>query len=185
MTKTYDGGLTYNTQAADLSTLTNQLISGDSVSAATISYTDKNAASGTKVVTLDAVTLSDNNNGGNYTVTLAGNSTSTITRKNLTAAYTASNKVYDGTTAATVVGASSDIVTNDIVTFANTSATFDSKNVGTGKAVDISGINIGGTDAGNYALQNTTASTTANVTKKDASITGTATNVTYLSLIHI
>jgi filamentous hemagglutinin family protein len=179
VSKTYDGGLSYTTQVADLTTLTNQLISGDSVSAATISYADKNAANGTKVVTLDAVILSDGNSGGNYTVTLAGNSTSTITQKALTAAYTASNKVYDGTRLATVSGASSDIITNDNVTFTNASATFDTKNVGTGKAVDISGISISGTDAGNYILQNTTTSTTANVTPKALTAAYTASNKVY------
>ncbi len=51
--------------------------------------------------------------------------------------------------------------------------------MGTGKAVSVSGIAISGTDAGNYALQNTTASTSADVSKKDASITGATTNVTY------
>ena len=179
VSKIYDGGTTYTTKTADLNALTAQLISGDGVSAATISYTDKNAASGSKAVTLDAVTLSDGNGGGNYTVTRVGNSTSTITAKNLTAAYTADNKVYDGSTAATVLGSSSDIVSGDMVNFANSSATFDNKNVGAGKAVSVSGIAISGDDAGNYALQNTSASTTANVTAKALTAAYTASNKVY------
>jgi len=105
--------------------------------------------------------------------------TLTVTPKALTAAMASNNKVYDGTVTASVTGSSADIITGDKISFANTSATFDTKNVGTGKAVSVSGIAISGTDAGNYALQNTTASTTADVLKKDASITGTTTNLTY------
>jgi hypothetical protein len=82
LTKTYDGGLTYTTQAADLSALSAQLgVSGDTVSAATLAYLDKNVASN-KAVTLNGVTLVDGNStpGANYTLTLAGNSISSISR---------------------------------------------------------------------------------------------------------
>ena len=59
---------------------------------------------------------------------------------------------------------STDIITGDTVTFANTSATFDTKNVGTGKTVTVAGLSISGTDAGNYNLSNATATTTADIT---------------------
>jgi autotransporter-associated beta strand protein len=74
------------------------------------------------------------------------------------------------------------IVSGDTVNFANSSATFDTKNVGTGKTVSVSGITIAGTDAANYSLQNTTASTSADVTAKAATVTGTATSTTYNGL---
>jgi hypothetical protein len=43
--------------------------------------------------------------------------------------------------------------------------TFVDKNVGTGKTVNITGLSLGGTDAINYSLSTTTATTTANITK--------------------
>jgi hypothetical protein len=106
----------------------------------------------------------------------------TVTPKDLTADMTASNKVYDGGVLTTASGSSIDIVTGDKVSFANTSATFANKNAGTGKTVTVTGITIGDTDAGNYVLQNSTASATADVSKKDATITGTATSTTYNGL---
>ena len=51
-----------------------------------------------------------------------------------------------------------------VFTDADTSATFADKNVGTGKTVTVAGITITGTDAGNYTLTSTTATTTANIT---------------------
>ena len=45
----------------------------------------------------------------------------------------------------------------------HTSATFADKAVGMAKAVSVSGISIGGTDAGNYNLLNTTASAIADI----------------------
>src|SRR5205823_1626250 len=55
-----------------------------------------------------------------------------------------------------------------------TSASFGDKNVGNGKVVGVSGISISGADAGNYSLQNTTASTTANITPATLTVTATS-----------
>jgi hypothetical protein len=68
------------------------------------------------------------------------------------------------------VNLSTNKVSADDVTASYASATFDNQNVGTGKTVNVSGISISGTDAGNYTLLNTTAATTADITPK--SITG-------------
>jgi hypothetical protein len=53
-------------------------------------------------------------------------------------------------------------------------ASYLDKNVANGKTVNISGITLGGTDAGNYTF-NTTATTTANVTAKALTIGGITT----------
>ena len=58
------------------------------------------------------------------------------------------------------------------MTFANTAATFADKNVGAGKSVSVSGISATGADAGNYALNNGTASTTADITPKALTVSG-------------
>jgi hypothetical protein len=57
-------------------------------------------------------------------------------------------------------------VTGDDVSAASVSATFNNKNVATGKSVSVSGISISGADAANYNLLNTTASTTAEIYAK-------------------
>ena len=75
----------------------------------------------------------------------------------VTGSITANDKTYDGTTAATLnfgfvtlTGvASGDIVSLDTD---NVTATFDNKNVGTGKPVTVSGLDLRGEDAYKYVL---------------------------------
>ena len=62
------------------------------------------------------------------------------------------NKVYDGTTTATVT-LTDDRVPGDDVTDTYTTATFADKNVEPAKAVSVSGISISGADAGNYTCK--------------------------------
>ena len=54
-----------------------------------------------------------------------------------------------------------------------TNASFANKNVGTGKAVSVSGITLSGDDAGNYT-SNTTASTSANITARPITVTASS-----------
>ena len=55
------------------------------------------------------------------------------------------------------------MVGQDVVTCTGTAA-FASPQVGAGKTVTVSGLTLGGTDAGKYALASTTATTTASIT---------------------
>ncbi|NVO08172.1 MAG: hypothetical protein HXX19_20555, partial [Rhodoferax sp.] len=98
VSKTYDGGLGYITSAADLSALSAALVGGDLVTAATLAYTNKNAGTGNKAVTLSGVTVDDGNGGNNYNITLAGNTTSTINKASVTLTAPVVSKTYDGTT---------------------------------------------------------------------------------------
>jgi hypothetical protein len=91
---------------------------------------------------------------------------------------TGSNKVYDGGTAATVT-LIVPIFAGDAVTGSYVSAAFSDKNVGVGKTVSVSGIALAGADAFNYQLQNTTAGTTANITKRDLTVNASAGNKHY------
>src|SRR5207302_1632205 len=84
---------------------------------------------------------------------------------------------YDGTTAATVT-LSDNRLSGDVFTDSYTSATFDTKNVGTGKPVSVSGIAITGADAGNYTV-NATASTTADITARALTVSATGVNKVY------
>ena len=102
-------------------------------------------------------------NNPNYTISYVGDNFS-ITKKGITVTATASDKPYDGNTTATVVLSSADIVSGDVITFSNTLAEFDTKEIGTGKTVTISGISMAGTTVGNYNLLNTITTTTASIT---------------------
>ncbi|MHB8107950.1 MAG: beta strand repeat-containing protein, partial [Candidatus Cryosericum sp.] len=166
VTKAYDGTTNYTTKAADLVDLSGFLVSGDTVTAAIMHYEHKFYGQSNKLVYLDSVTINDGNSGLNYTTTLLGNTTGTITKANLTLSLTAGltgavSKTYDGTNAATLAADNyslSGIVPNDTVTLNNpTFGTYDTKDVGTGKMVTVTGLTIsGGTDAANYSLASDT-----------------------------
>jgi filamentous hemagglutinin family protein len=66
-TKTYDSTTLYEVSATDLTSLSTQLVGGDRVAAAEVVYGDKNAGTG-KRVTLNAVTINDDNGGNNYVI---------------------------------------------------------------------------------------------------------------------
>ena len=83
----------------------------------------------------------------------------------MTASYTASSKTYDTTNFATVTGSLTGVVSGDSVSVSKTSSVFSDANVADGKTVSVSGISIGATDASNYTLQNTTTTTTANISE--------------------
>jgi len=103
--------------------------------------------------------------------------TFTINKRNLIVTATGVNKVYDANVAATVT-LGSNTIESDNLTFAYT-AVFDDPNVGAGKAVHVSGIAIsGGTNASNYNLLNTTAETTASITRSSVVISLDKTNLT-------
>src|SRR5207244_8756081 len=104
--------------------------------------------------------------------------TADITGRELHVSATGVSRVYDGTAAATVT-LTSDKLGADDVSAAYTSASFASKNVGTGKAVSVSGISISGADTVNYNLTNVTAPTTANITPKDLAVTASVIDKIY------
>jgi hypothetical protein len=98
---------------------------------------------------------------GNYTITYV-NGVLTINPKTLTVTATGIDKVYDGTTTATVT-LTDNRLPGDNITDSYTTASFENAAIGIGKTVYVSGISISGVDAGNYILGNTTATTTANI----------------------
>ncbi|MCY1167073.1 YDG domain protein [compost metagenome] len=166
VTKTYDS----NTSAAGTAMVTGgTLFSGDNLTGGTFAFTDKNAGTGNKTVTTTGVTVGDGVNNGNYAVTYANNTTSTINKADLTVTASGVSKVYDGTTAATV-GYGDNRLGSDVLSITGT-ASFADKNAGTGKTVGVNSIALGGTDAGNYNLLNTTTNTTASITPKALTVT--------------
>jgi len=169
----YDGA----TAATVLTRSLNGTIGSDDValSGGTASFADKNVGTA-KTVTLTGAALSGSD-AANYHLTGVATTTADINARALHISATAVNKIYDGTTTATVT-LSDDRVSGDVFTDGFTSATFNNKNVGTGKTVSVSGISISGTDAGNYTF-NTTATASADITARTLHVTATGVNKVY------
>ena len=114
---------------------------------------------------------------GNYTLTQP-TPQADITPAGLTVdGVGAENKVYDGTTAATLTGVGSatlnGVLGSDVVTLGTSgvSGVFGNKNVGDDKPVTVTGFSKSGADAGNYTLTQPTPQ--ADITAK--SVTGSFT----------
>jgi hypothetical protein len=174
--KTYDG--TTSATGFAVATQSTQLLATDTMSGGTFAFTNKNASTGDKVVTVSSVTLNDGNNGGNYSVTYVDNTTSTISKANLTLKAVTDTKTYDGTVASnktvevTNASGSSDVVTV-VQEFAN-------KNVLGPNASTLqvaSGFTIkdtGGADmSGNYTVDSSQTAM-GTITKKDVILTSIA-----------
>lgn len=160
--KVYDG----TTAVTGLETWTpDGLIGTDAVSvnfsAAFYDYKDV----GERIVTINGVALSGPD-AGNYSI---GDQTTLtapaeITPLTVTGSITAANKVYDGSTLATILSRTlSGVIPEDVVSYTGGTATFSDKNAADGKTVTGTGLGLSGVDAGNY-LVNTTATTTADIT---------------------
>lgn len=170
VTREYNGNTTYTASAGDLSTLSALLgVAGDSISAITLAFNTKDVGTNNKTLTPSAAIINDGNSGNNYAITYADNTTSTISPKALSlSGAVADNKVYDGLTTATMsnYGTITGVIGSEVVTIDTSSATstFADKNVGTGKTVTISGVTLGGADAGNYTA-GSSLTTTADITR--------------------
>ena len=120
----------------------------------------------------------------NYRLPTENTQTFTISKRPVTVSgITASDKEYDGTTAATLVltgatFADGDIIGTDNVTIESATGAFADANAGAGKTVTISAITLGGSSVSNYEFAGSgqQTETTAKITK--ASLTATADNQT-------
>ena len=169
--KVYDGNANATVSLND-DRLTSDVLS---LTNTTATFNNKNVGVN-KPVNVTGINISGTD-AGNYTFNTTATAAANITAKALTVTATANNKVYDGNTVA-MVNLSDNRVTGDVLTVINTTATFDNKNAGTNKAVNVLGINTSGTDAGNYTF-NTTATAAANITAKTLTITATANDKVY------
>ncbi len=175
--KIYDGGTSaaLNTGSAALVGIQGS----DSVSlntgAAVGTFDTKNVGSG-KSVSVSGLTISGTD-AGNYSLSQPS-TTAAITPKSLTAAITASNRIYDGTASASITGCSlTGVISPDAVSCAGSAGSFSDKNVGTGKTVTAS-VALSGADSGNYSVA-ATATTSANITAKSVTPSVTASDKVY------
>jgi alpha-tubulin suppressor-like RCC1 family protein/uncharacterized protein YjbI with pentapeptide repeats len=169
--KIYDG----NTTATIISNAITGNISTDIIYANLINANFNNSNVGLhKIVTatLGSPSLIGANS-TNYTLTLMNTTTANITARTITGTFTASNKIYDGNTIATI---SSNTITGNISTdiiYPNLiGANFNNSNVGLNKTVTatLGSPSLIGANSTNYILSMNTT-TTANITAR--TITGT------------
>jgi len=126
---------------------------------------------GTGIAVTTAMTLAGAD-ASNYILTQPAGITADITAKELTVSdMVADNKVYDGTTDATISGGVlNGVIGSDVVNlFAGTSGTFAQAGVGTGIAVSAS-MTLTGGDSNNYTVAQPTG-LIANIVQKDLTVT--------------
>lgn len=136
------------------------------VTSAAGTFADKNAGDA-KSVTVTEILLGGED-AGNYTVSQPADVTATISRKPVTiTGAAADNKVYDGTTAATVAqaGEVTDKLKGDDVTVQAGAAQFASADAGEDIRVTFSGFTLTGANAGNYVLSAQPADGMADIAK--------------------
>ena len=173
--KVYDG-TTDATLDLSKAVLTGQ-VAGDNiqVTSATGRFDDKNAGMA-KNVAISGIALAGSDL-ANYTFGELGaaRTVADITPKPLSsvAGITAANKVYDGTTdASLVVGAATfdGKLAADQLSIVGATGAFSDRNVGTGKPVAITGLALSGRDAGNYTFSGGAGVTHADITVRPLSV---------------
>jgi gliding motility-associated-like protein len=177
--KEYDGTASATFASNNLTLLT--IVGTDNVTlTATAVFVNKVVGTG-KPVTLTGLSIAGAD-AANYTLSLTGLPTTTanITARVLTigGTFTASNKVYDGTVAATIINNNLTLLTKVGADDVNltTIAIFNNKLIGTAKIVSLTGSFITGADAANYSLSLTGMPTaTADITARVLTIGGTFT----------
>ncbi|WP_288408685.1 YDG domain-containing protein [uncultured Herbaspirillum sp.] len=184
--KTYDGST-----AIDGTQLTATGVHGETFTVAgsgsSGNLASKNVQSGAALASVTGLSLGSSSNGGlasNYNALGTSGSSISVTAKALTmSGVTASDKVYDGSTTATLNTSGVSffgIVGGDDVSLGGSGVgSFANKNVGTNKAVTVSGYTLSGADAGNYLISQPTG-LVATITKANLNVSGvTANNKTY------
>ena len=145
-------------------------ISGDdvSLSGGTASFNTKNVGQN-KIVTGSGFGLAGADK-DNYSLGSVSGTTASITPKSIAGSFTAADKIYDGTVAATIGSRSlSGAISGDDVSLSGGTATFADANVGQNKPVTGTGFGLAGADKDNYKLASV-SSTTASITYAPASM---------------
>lgn len=161
--KVYDG-TTKATLSKNSAALVGSIIPNENVTLITDgadgTFVDENAGTG-KSVTFNGISITGTDAGNYLLANTTVSGTANITPRTLAVSAVGVDKPYDGLPSATVTLTDNRVV-GDILTISHTAA-FNDKNVGMGKPVTVSVLPITGTDAANYMLESTTATTTANI----------------------
>lgn len=166
--KIYDG-----TRSAAISSQTlNGVINNENVQVKydSVAFVSKNAGIGNYILISGlALTGSDS---GNYNINRSDTEYADIIPRKLTISATAQNKVYDGATSA-IVTFTDNRLAGDNINIVYDSASFNTRDVGTNKTVNISGIHIVGVDSENYKLDTSSSvykSVNANITVRSITV---------------
>jgi len=167
--KTYDGNIAAT--ITSFGTLTG-IEAGDDVSivegAVVAEFSDKNAGI-EKIVNISNLILTGDD-AYKYVISDFTVTASISPRELVLSNFTASNKVYDGTTAATGGAFQDDRIAGDVLNFSFNYA-FENANAGVNKQVLFTNIAIsGGTDQNNYTLATNTGNATATISPRPLSI---------------
>lgn len=146
--KIYDGTVV---ATGTINGVTGILAGDDVVITGTGAFSDKNAGIG-KTVNAIGATLAGAQ-AGNYTITVTGADTATISPLAVTATVGPISKSYDGTTTASpALITINGVLAGDDLEASGGQFTYDDKNAGIGKTIRITGITVTGADAGNYLV---------------------------------
>ncbi|NHZ42239.1 YDG domain-containing protein [Massilia aquatica] len=140
-------------------------------------FGDRNAGTG-KAVAVTGIALSGLDAGNYSLASTSAAASADITPRSLAANAAGVNKVYDGSTAATVTMGDNRI-SGDLVTLGYSGAAFADKNAGSGKTINITGVSMSGAHAGNYTLDATSASATANITPRPLNVSAAGASKVY------
>lgn len=169
------------TGASGSTAFTNSALqNGETIGSVTIAYGTGSASTAIVATYTGSVTPSAATGGtfnpANYSITYVTGKI-TVTQATLTISGLAGvNKVYDGTTTATLSGTATlvGVIGSDVVNLSGTpSAAFPSKVIGTGLAITVTGYTLTGANAANYTLTQPTG-LTANITAKTLTVSSAA-----------
>jgi subtilase family serine protease len=135
---------------------------------------------GLRTVTITGLSLTGAQAGDYMLANATPTTTAGITPLSISGQITAASKPYDGSAAANIAGRTlSEVLGNDNVVLSGGSATFATKNVGTGKTVTATGLGLGGAQAGDYVLANPTETAAADIAALPISGSISASNKVY------
>lgn len=153
-------------------------VSGDNVTISVLGtgeFADKNVGTA-KSIAVTGYNISGTD-AGNYDLIQPATLTADITKATLNIGATVNNMTYNGGVSTTAT-LNDNRISGDVLTTSYTTANFSDKNADTGKTVIVSGINLSGTDAGNYNF-NTNTTTTADIYKKGLTVTADDQTIIY------
>jgi len=154
------------------------VIEGDALGIANVTASFAESKVGAWVVTIDDGFTITGNDHGNYEIDFAGDVTASITPKAITVGFTADDKVYDGTTAATVHDfVFPGVIEGDALAMEAATASFAESKVGAWAVTIDDGFTVTGNDEGNYALA--FAEVTAQIKARTTEVTFTADDKVY------
>lgn len=133
---------------------------------ASAAYTDADIGSD-KAVSVSGIQLTGADS-ANYSVSNTAAAVGNITVKTVSVgSVTIAGKAYDGNTDATITGATltGKVGAEDVtIDYSGATATFENELVGNGKTVTVAGLALYGADKGHYILDNSSFTTTGNIT---------------------